>query len=248
MNEIGKFLANDLEIWFNRRLVSLQSTDKRLWDLTLEITHETAIEKPQMLQSRAVVLAIPAPQLATILDPLIPRILPEFYTILNSIQYDPCITVMASYPAEKQTKLTFRNPDWKAIRFPQNPIVDWVGLDSSKRSNSQFPVFVIQSKAEFAQQFLDDSDLQPATQLLLLQVASLLDPWLAEPEWTQTHRWRYAFCQNPIPQSYLETLDPLPLVGIGDWCGSDSIVGSIERTLKSGTAASAWLISRLSGL
>ncbi|MGL5081056.1 MAG: NAD(P)/FAD-dependent oxidoreductase [Microcoleaceae cyanobacterium] len=244
MNGVGKFLAQDLEIWFNRRVISVTPTDEKFWHLMLEIAPETATEKPQDLYAKVVVLAIPAPQVSTIIEPLAAQIPPEFYTSIHAIQYDPCITVMAGYPASKRAEFDPGNPPWKAIQFLQDPVLDWVGLDSSKRSNPQFPIFVLQSSSAFAQQFLDTTDLHSVGQTILQQAATALYPWLIEPEWMQIHRWRYGFCQNPLPQSCLTTLTPLPLIGLGDWC-AQAVAGSIERALTSGTAAANWVVATL---
>ena len=233
MNSVGKFLAQGLEVWFSRRVQIIQPTAEKNWHLTLEITNDTAIEKPTEVIAKAVVLAIPAPQALMILEQPVAEIPSEFLKRLSFVEYDPCITVMAGYSPALQESL----PEWQAIALPNDDYVAWVGLDSSKRRHSTQPVFVIQSSPKFATTHLDTLDLQQIGQELLNHTAKQLLPWLDRPEWLQVHRWRYAFCRQPLAVSCLTTELPLPLVGTGDWCGGNNIEGAFA----SGLAAANWL-------
>lgn len=238
MNCIGKFLANELEIWFTRRAIALHTTDSQTWHLTLEILGEN--EYPQELTAKAVVVAIPASQVLMLLTET--KNLPsEFIETLRSIEYGPCITVMAGYPLERQQDLAKLNPAWKAISFLGDSPLAWIGLDSSKRQESQQPVFVVQSSATFAEKYLESPNLQLVGQHLLERAGEYLMPWLSAPEWLQVHRWRYAFCQHPLSISCLPAMTPLPLVCAGDWCGGNQIEGA----LNSGLAAASWVNSML---
>ncbi|MGD1705068.1 NAD(P)/FAD-dependent oxidoreductase [Dapis sp. BLCC M229] len=233
MNSVGKFLAQDLEIWFSRRVQTMQPVAEKNWYLSLEITNDAVTEKPTEVMAKAVVLAIPAPQALMILEKPVAEIQPEFLKHLRFVEYDPCISVMAGYSPELQENL----PEWQAIAFPNDEYLDWVGIDSSKRSYATQPVFVIQSSAKFATTHLDTPDLQPVGKELLEYTAQKLLPWLSNPEWLQVHRWRYAFCRQPLDISCLTTELPLPLVGAGDWCGGNNIEGAFA----SGLAAANWL-------
>ncbi|MDF0554415.1 FAD-dependent oxidoreductase [Kamptonema sp. UHCC 0994] len=238
MNSIGKFLANNLEIWYSRRAIAITPTKSKTWHLTLEAVGEN--EHPQELTAKAVVVAIPAPQALMLLAET--KDLPsEFIDRLHSIDYDPCITVMAGYPTERQQDLAMLNPTWKAISFPADSHLAWIGLDSSKRQHSQQPVFVVQSSPTFAENYLESPDLELVGKHLLERAAEYLIPWLSTPEWLQVHRWRYAFCQHPLSISCLPAMTLLPLVCAGDWCGGNQIEGA----LHSGLAAASWVNSML---
>ncbi|MGE5659507.1 MAG: NAD(P)/FAD-dependent oxidoreductase [Actinomycetota bacterium] len=243
MNAVGKFLANGLEIWLNRRVAGLAPTSEATWHLTLE-TAEDSTSVPGELQAKAVVVAIPAPQ-ALMLLAAIAHLLPtELVDKLQSIEYAPTLTVMAGYPPERQLELAQRGLKWKAVSFPHHPELGWIGLDSSKRLNSQQPVMVVQSSAAFAQKHLEAPDLGVLGQQLLDRSAESLIPWLNSPEWLQVHRWRYAFCHNPLPVSCLTATSLFPLVCAGDWCGGNQIEGA----LRSGIAAAIWVNSQLQQL
>ncbi|MGL5059815.1 MAG: NAD(P)/FAD-dependent oxidoreductase [Microcoleus sp.] len=239
MNAVGKYLAEGLEIWFGRRVQAISRTDNQMWHLALEVT-DSNLEKPQELMAKAIVVAIPAPQALMFLHSDI-GLLPEFLDKLRSVKYDPCIAVMAGYPATKQQDLYGVNPLRKSVFFPDNSDLDWIGLDSSKRREPQQPVFVVHSSAVFAQRYLETEDLESAGLELLDRAAEYLMPWLKESEWLQVHRWRYAFCRNPLPVSCLPAEGTLPLVCAGDLCGENRIDGA----LRSGLAAASWVNSQL---
>ncbi|MEG4329428.1 FAD-dependent oxidoreductase [Microcoleus sp. herbarium5] len=242
MNAIGKYLAEDLEIWFGHRVQAISTTDNQRWHLSLEVTNDN-LPTPQELIAKAVVVAIPAPQALMFLNSEI-GLTSDFLDKLRSVEYEPCITVMAGYPAAKQQDWSNLNPQWKSVSFPDNSDLAWVGLDSSKRLESHQPVFVVHSSAIFAERYLEAADLETVGQELLSRASEYLIPWLKEPEWLQVHRWRYAFCRNPLPVSCLPAGGNLPLVCAGDLCGE----GQIEGALRSGLAAANWVNSQLQDL
>ena len=242
MNAVGKYLAEGIEIWFGRRVQAISRTDSQMWHLSLEVT-DGNLEKPQELIAKAVAVAIPAPQALMFLNSQI-GLLPDFLDKLRSVEYDPCMAVMAGYAARRQEDLNNLNPLRKSVFFPNNSDLAWIGLDSSKRIESLQPVFVVHSSAVFAQRYLETADLEPAGRELLDRASDCFIPWLKEPEWLQVHRWRYAFCRNPLPVSCLAAGGDLPLVCAGDLCGRNQIEGA----LRSGLAAAGWVNSQLQNL
>ncbi|MBE9120810.1 FAD-dependent oxidoreductase [Tychonema sp. LEGE 07199] len=242
MNAVGKYIAEGLHIWYGRRVKAIARTHRQMWRLSLEVTDDN-LETPQELFAKAVVVAIPAPQALMFLDSEI-GLSPDFIDKLRSVEYDPCIAVMAGYPAARNLELSDLNPQWKSVSFPDNSDLAWVGLDSSKRINPQQPVFVVHSSANFAERYLEASDLNTVGGELLDRTSEYLMPWLNQPEWLQVHRWRYAFCRNPLPVSCLPAAGTLPLVCAGDLCGE----GQIDAALRSGFAAANWVNSQLQNL
>jgi renalase len=224
MSAIAKFLAQGLEVWKNQRVIAINPTPENSWSLTLESGDAELIVK-------AVVLAIPAPQALMLLSPLGENVLgKEFLDNLSSVEFAPCISAMAGYPANSQLL-----PHWQDQKLTNDAVLGWIGLDSSKRLHPQQPVFVFQSNANFAQLHLDSPDLQPVGQEMLQKAAQNLKlSWLETPEWMQVHRWRYAFPSVPWENTVLSTVTPLPLVCCGDWCGGHLA----EDAMISGIAAS----------
>lgn len=226
MTVVAKFLSTGLEIWLNRRVEAITPTAENTWHLTLNSPDETCKE----LTAKAVVMAIPAPQALMLLEPLAEKITAEFLDSLRSVEFAPCITVIASYQNEQLSL-----PSWKACSISHNSDLAWIGLDSSKRPNATAPIFVLQSTAEFAHCYLDTEDLKPIGQQLLSSAAELLLPGLDNPDWFQVHRWRYAFPNRSLSQDYLYSATPLPIIGCGDWCGGNLI----ESALNSGISAAS---------
>ncbi len=237
MSAIAKFLATGLEIWLNRRVECITPSTEATWHLTFDPTAETQNE----LIAKAVVIAIPAPQALMLLEPLAQTSLPPaFLDTLRSVEFDPCLSVIAGYPAVGATHAS-PLPPWKACTISNNSDLAWIGLDSSKRPEPQTPIFVLQSTAEFAKHYLDAEDLNLAGQQLLSRAAQLLIPWLDTPDWFQVHRWRYAFPSHSLNQDYLDAGTSFPLVCCGDWCGSNLV----ESAMNSGLAAAVEINRKL---
>lgn len=234
MSAIAKFIAQDLNILLNQRVKSINLINQQHWQITLESSHEP-------LTAQALVIAIPAPQALMLLAPLSESILEqEFLDNLSAVEFHPCISVMSGYAPTSQPL-----PEWKAISFVDSPILRWIGFDSSKRSQSSQPVFVVQSSSSFAQQHLESADLHPTAQQMLEDAATMLKlPWLNTPEWMQVHRWRYAFPSTPWLEKVIKAETILPLVCCGDWCGGNMAEGA----MLSGLAAAEEINQNLENL
>jgi renalase len=223
MSAVAKSLAPGLQIQLNQRVTAIHPTAENHWCLTLE-SRET-------LTAKALVIAIPAPQALTLLAPLGASVLGKvFLDNLSAVEFYPCISAIAGYSPTSEPL-----PHWKHQKFTDDPVLGWIGLDSSKRPHPQQPVFVVQSSAKFAQLHLETPDLQPVASEILQQAAQKLAlPWLETPEWMQVHRWRYAFPSRPWSKPVLSATSNIPLVCCGDWCGGYLA----EDAILSGMAAS----------
>lgn len=228
MTTIAKALATNLHIHRSLRVVQL--TANQTWTLTCE--------SGATFEARSIGLAIPAPQAVTLLKS-IESPPTDLLAQVQSVEFDPCLTVIATYSSEHQAEVG-RLP-WRAIEADHNEF-GWIGIDSSKRANSTAPVIVIHSSAEFAIEFLEAEDLQPIAKQLLNSASKLL-PWLNQPETMQIHRWRYAFVRRACPDAVVSATHPLPIACCGDWCGG----ANVEAALRSGEAAAARLNELLDG-
>ncbi len=230
MSSFPKFLAQGLDVILEQRVTKV-NLDANQWCLTLESTTE-------LLTAPALVIAIPAPQALTLLEPLEGSILDStFISKLRSVEFFPNITVMAGYPATSKPL-----PQWRAMTFDNDNILGWVGFDSTKRLNPSQPVFVVQSSASKASANLEIQDLQPVGQQMLHAAANSIGfDWLAYPDWLQVHRWRYAFPSTPLQETFLTAQTLQPLVCCGDWCGGNSIPGAIDSGLSAASAINSQL-------
>ncbi len=229
MNVMAKFLAQGLEVHKGERVNKITLNSQNQWYLTSETNKE--------FTASSVVVAIPAPQAVMLLEPLAESLLDNnFLEKLSCIEYYPAITVMAGY-RQSSPQL-----EWKAITFKDNPVLGWIGLDSSKRKNPAQPHFVIHSSADFAEKYFESEDLEQVAREILENAASGVSlSWLNNPQWMQVHRWRYAFPKTPLQQTYLAAETFLPLVCCGDWCGGNLI----ESAMLSGIAAAEHINSKL---
>ncbi len=224
MTAIAKFLARDLEIVYGHLVTRLDIGS--FWTLTGNFS--------EPIQARAVILAIPAPQTLMLL--INSKIAQECYSELSAVNYQPRLSVLAGYhPSYPLPELPF-----SAVRLPDDPDVAWLALDSSKRQNPAYPVFLLHSSSQFAQIHLETPDLTEVGYQLLKKAEKLLLPGLSEPQWLQVHRWRYALPHHPFGQSYFSVNHSLPLVCCGDWCGGKLV----ESALTSGLAAAKYLLAR----
>ena len=89
MSAVAKFLAQDLEILLNQRVIAITPTPENSWRLTLESSNEE-------LTAASVVVAIPAPQALMLLEPLGETLLgTAFLNNLRSVEFYPCLSVIA---------------------------------------------------------------------------------------------------------------------------------------------------------
>ena len=227
MNVIAKFLAQGLDIHRGQRVDKITVNSHNQWYLTSETNEE--------FTASSVVVAIPAPQAVMLLESFPENFLAnKFLEKLRGVEYYPAITVMAGYPNSSQL------PEWKAITFKDNPVLGWIGLDSSKRKNPVQPHFVIHSSADFAEKYFE-SELQEVGKEILENAVSTVNlEWLKNPQWMQLHRWRYAFPKTPLQQTCLPAETSSPLICCGDWCGGNLI----ESAMLSGIAAAEYINSK----
>ena len=219
---IAKFLSTGLEIRRSQRVQTLTPLPDRTWSLTLE-----AADQP--VTASAVVLAIPAPQALTLLEPLADRLPPASLEALRSVQFAPCITAIATYPADL-AKLSQTQ-----AQFSGTADIAWIGLEFSKQTSrledSKLAI-VVQSSAAFADRYLDQADLNAVGRHLITEAK------LPDPEELQVHRWRYAFVSHPWQEPMLSFGSALWCCG--DWCGGDRL----ENALQSGLATAAQLAAK----
>lgn len=217
-----------------------------------------ACETGEVVMAKRCAIAIPAEQAATLLTSSLStsgladgptpdhptsdyptsdlrRSLAEGIEALKAVSYFPSLTVLAGYDETYRTQMNDLDPQGWMVSDYAGTSTDWVGLDSSKCSRTSTPVVVIHSRPEFAQRYLDTHDLQPAASVLLRANARRLLDWIAQPEWFQIQRWRYAQVRSPHPQASLAISDTL--VCGGDWCidsSADTTLESIDYAYLSG--------------
>jgi renalase len=227
MNGLGKALAVGLDIWRGQRVVALTLTG-HAWSLTLD-----PIEgEPLVIDAKAVVLAIPAPQAEALVTPIAGDH-PEAIAALKRVKFAPCISAIAHYASDLDVPALLSD-SWQSIQLIDHPELSWVSRETSKRRAPGQTVMVLHSTPTFAARHLETNAL-PEIGMQLFHAASHIAaiPALAHPTLLQVHRWRYAIPSAPHPDSYLAFSLPMPLVCCGDWADG----ANLEAALRSGAAA-----------
>jgi renalase len=231
MNQIAKYLATDLDIRFGQRAISIQPEGK-VWRLTIEGTEPTEI------LAQTVILAIPAPQAVDLLSPLA-NILPiEFLSNLKAVELYPAIALAAGYTEKQLAEWEVAYPQVRSVNCGDDPILAWLGVDSSKRQQPAPPAFVLQSTANFATKYPHSEDTSAASLAMLEHASERFLPWFKDFQWQQPHLWRYAFTKSPLADAYLSINSPAPLFCTGDWCRGRKVEDAYLAGLAVATAIS----------
>jgi predicted NAD/FAD-dependent oxidoreductase len=171
----------------------------------------------------ALVLAVPAPQAAGLLEPLLPLTAMQ----ASAVPMLPSWTLMLRFGRP-------HTPGYDAAFINDGPL-RWIARDSSKPGRAGSEVWVLQAGAEWSAAHIED-DETAVTALLLDAFAELGGP---RPEAVTAHRWRYA--KAGAASSRQAVWLPAVRVGLcGDWLGG----GRVEDAWLSGQALAAKLLAR----
>lgn len=193
MSSLPRAMADGLDVAQGVEVTGLHHAGG-LWHL--ETT--AGVEKAQR-----VVLTIPALQALHLLGrdhPLAPD--------LSHVRMDPCLTLMASFPAGSPAPFVKRLD-------PDHPLA-WVAQDNTKPARPKGVVtWVAQASAAYSERHLDQS---PDAILadMLPRLCALLRSTPDQALHAQVHRWRYAQATQPLGRAFLHGGHSL-YVG-GDWC------------------------------
>ena len=186
------------------------------------------------LTATTVILAIPAPQALPLVEAIANA---EFVQQVRSVEFSPCISAIAAYPAECLNSAN--SIAIQGITFRDDPLLGWIGFENTKHINPHQPSVIIQSNGMFAQEHFESTDLQSVSQQLCDRAAEVLNAdWITQPEILQVHRWKYAFVINPLDVKFLSAKTPHPLYCIGDWCLGDRV----EDAFLSGSAIASFIL------
>ncbi len=217
MSAIAKYMAQSLNVKTGERVIRLE-----------KITHEgsngwrAVCESGNTFEADNLLITMPAPQALTLLKDS--NIGPDEVNItaLETIQYSPCITVMAVLNKSGHI------PSPGATRPIQSPIA-WVADNHQKGISPDQTSVTVQATTAFSKAHFDD-DPMAVGQALLDQLTDLIPP--ADILTYQVHRWRYSIAEVRHPELLLAANTPAPLLFGGDGFGS----GNVEGAFLSGLA------------
>jgi len=172
----------------------------------------------------ALLLAVPAPQAAALLEPLLPL------TALQaaSVVMQPCWTAMLRLDRRY-------DPGFDAAFVNDGPL-RWIARDGAKPGREGEETWVAQASPEWSAEHIDMSD-EVAAALLATAFRQLGGP---NPAAVTAHRWRYAKAAAPSRQRAVW----VPAVQVG-LCGDWLFGGRIEDAWLSGRALAVNVMASL---
>lgn len=233
MSAIPRALADGLDVALSRHVLAIEGAPGA-WTLRHADAAQLrpARKPPEGLETRrdgpfsAVVLALPAPQAAELLEAPAMRLA----RVISAVRLAPCWTLMAAF--REYVPL----PD--SQRFETGPI-GWAARDSSKPGRDPgSECWVVQAGPAFSRAHLERPAPEVAA-LLLEAFAALAGGALPPALHASAHRWRHALVEAPLGAPCL--WDPaLRLGACGDWCSA----ARAEAAADSGAALAAAMRSK----
>jgi len=226
MNSLAKILAAGLTVHRSRRVTAVKLEANNCW--------QVLTETGEVFRGQALILTPPPRQS---LDLLGPGAQGDWLSDVQSIEFNPCLAVLAGYPPEQDLG------EFPAgLRWQDDPLISWSAVDSSKRPQAPAPVLVFHSTPELARRY-EPQQAPEAIQKILDHATQRLSPHLPldlrQPEWAQAHFWRYAQPLNPLDRYWIGSALPAPLILCGCWCTA----GRVEGAFLSGQAAAQAMLT-----
>ena len=221
MTLIPKFLAKDLNVQLSWKVERI-SKEKGFWKIVSE--------SDDIFHTNSIILTAPIPQSIFLLREAECSNIEQVKTKLESIQYDPCIAVMALLDGPSK----IQPPG--SLQFKEGSI-SWIADNRVKGISPDGGGVTIHGSPTFSRKYWDE-DRKYAGNLLLEKASELLHSKVVD---FQVHGWRYS---KPIEVyddkfALLEESPPLFLAG-------DAFLGPrVEGAALSGLAAAGNLLETL---
>lgn len=206
MNQIGKFLSQDVDVKLNTKITQLEKNHKK-WVLTSESTEEFG-------PFDWVISTAPAPQTGA----LYPQEFKDF-NLLKTINMLGCYALMLGF--EEKMKLPFD------AALVLNKDISWISVNSSKPGRPPSSTLVIQATNKWADAHIEH-ELDFVNAHLLQEASDVVGKNLATADHIDLHKWRYANMPGRKGQPFLID-ECLSLAACGDWC----IKGRVESAFIS---------------
>ena len=214
MSALPRFLSQDLDIEYGARIVRLERTGTG-W--TLIDDRGTA-----HADFGFVVLALPAPQAATLAAGHTP-----FTDRLRTVPMAPCLAAMVAFEGTLG--------DVPDAGFPDDAVLAWYARNGSKPGRDARDAWVLHASADYSRR---EFDAPPALiqKTLLTRLAGQFGRNLPGVRLSDTHRWRHARVEAPLGEPFM--FDRTANIGFcGDWC----LDARAEAAFLSGDAMGAAL-------
>ncbi len=224
MNALPRFLSAGLDIEYGARITQLERTCGG-WTL---IDDRGAGHADFGL----VVLALPAPEAATIAAPHTP-----LADRVRAVPMAPCWAAMVAFAHPV--------PEVPDAVFSDDAVLTWFARNGSKPGRETPDAWVLHASAEYSRR---EIDAPPARigKTLLTRLAGQLRRKLPAILLSDTHLWRHARVEVPLGEPFL--LDRRAGIGFcGDWCLDARVEAAFLSGDAIGTALSGTRLSDASG-
>ena len=227
MNTLAGHLAETLDVRSEAKVETIETADDQ-WRVTTS--------SGEIFRATALLLTPPAPQTADLLTACADRLPPEMITILRSIHYAPCFSLLVTLAGPG------RVPSPGFVR-PEGGPVEWIADNTQKGVSAGAAALTIHARTEFSRHYLDTANLDTAKDDVARILLEAAEPWFAGPvEAWQLHRWKYSRPDAAAPlmarPMYLFSPQPASLVIAGDGFGGPRLEGAF----LSGRAAARCLV------
>lgn len=170
------------------------------------------------------VLAVPSPQALALLRPL-----PDISDKLEAVKMEPC-WVAAIQSAQEVKGLA-------DVTTLEHPVVRRITRNSAKPGRDNKNLYLLQATKGWSLEHLEETAEDVGTELL--RHFTGLTSEHTKAELLFVHRWRYAFTEQPLGESYLWSPE-LQLGVCGDWC----LGRTAEHAWQSGSALAARILEQ----
>lgn len=207
MNSIAKYLANDIEVRLNTRIIAAKRNNN-FW--TLCDQDGNSIEGFDWVISTA-----PSKQTLEILPPYF-----KYYADIKSISMLGCFALMLGY--HQNLLLNFD------AAFVNNSDISSILVNNSKFGRDNYCSLVIHSTNTWAESHMEDNT-NDILDYLCKEASSIVGQDLSNCSYKNLHKWRYAHAikqNNPLLMA--DTNQSIAVCG--DWC----IEGNVEAACLSG--------------
>jgi renalase len=204
MNSIPKRLAQNLNVVVNGKVILISE-------------NEVKTESGNIYPFDNLIVTIPIPQITDLLNQSQIKISNQDQSVFESIQYDPCIAVMAVL--NQPTDIL-----GGGIILENQPVA-WIA-DNFQKGITQTPTATLHASAEYSTKHFDD-DLQAVAKEILASVNQYITPQNIQS--FQVHRWKFSNATKRYEKPFYQ-LENQNIFLAGDGFG----MGNVEGAFLSG--------------
>lgn len=223
MNTIGKYIGRNLDIRLDEKVGGLthigeNRRKKRSWMLNFPTARTESAD--------AVIISTPARQAYAVLNTTIDEIETlKLVREIDEVDYESQFTLMLGF---EDADL----PEWNALEC-EDDIISWISNESTKRDGDAKNL-VIHTTSDFAKANID-TDRETVQEIILDRLTNILGGWVALPEWSQLHFWRYSQAVNPLPHDFMEIRgNDTPLALVGSYMNGNNVESAYLSGLRLG--------------